>query len=58
MLRNEWKLNKNSHLAIYFHDLGIIHPDDMTSIILTSFHRYLNGKYIELAKQVAVYMIH
>jgi hypothetical protein len=55
-MRNGWKLwkGKNS-LARYFHSIGIFHPDDMSSIILTSFHRRLNGKNIELASQVRYY---
>ncbi|NME72089.1 DUF6794 domain-containing protein [Flammeovirga aprica] len=39
----------------YFRDLGINHPDDMSSIILTSFHRYLNDIDIKLDEQVKLY---
>ncbi len=55
-IRNSWGLWKgNSEIANYFHELDINHPDDMSSIILTSFHRHLNQKKILLQKQVQFY---
>ena len=58
-LRNNWDLwaVKNSPfwedtLPGYFNNMGIKHPDDMSSIILTSYHRHMNGKDIELEKQI------
>ena len=40
-----WK--GDSKIAIIFaRDLGINHPDEISSIILTSFHRYLNKNNI------------
>lgn len=39
-MRNNWRLWTGSRLSRYFNDLGIIHPDDMSTIILTSYHRY------------------
>lgn len=55
-IRNGWELwkGKNS-LYRYFKSKGIFHPDDMSSIILTSFHRQLNKKEIELESQVKYY---
>jgi len=56
-IRNAWKLwakEKNS-LVKYFNSLGINHPDDMSGIILTSFHRKLNGIDIELDAQIEHY---
>jgi len=56
-IRNAWKLwaeEKNS-LVKYFNSLGIIHPDDMSSIILTSFHRQLNNVDIDLDTQIERY---
>jgi hypothetical protein len=43
-------------LAQYFKkEIGITHPDDMSSIILLSFHRHLNGKELNLSTQVRIY---
>lgn len=55
-LRNNWKLwAGTSELSIFFRDLGINHPDDMSGIILTSLHRKLNGIEIELDNQIKYY---
>jgi hypothetical protein len=55
-IRNNWKLwAGTSEISKYFKDLGIHHPDDMSSIILTSLHRKLNDKPIELEKQIQYY---
>jgi hypothetical protein len=53
-LRNCWGLWAGGDgLASWFAEQGITHPDDMSSIVLTSFHRKLNGKEIDLAGQIA-----
>lgn len=52
---NSWGLWPGSVLAEYFNRLGIVHPDDMSAIILTSFHRKLNGEDIRLKEQVKRY---
>lgn len=57
-IRNSWGLwekRKNS-IVRYFNSLGIYHPDDMSSIILTSFHRKISNKDINLQQQVDVYL--
>lgn len=54
-MRNNWHLWGGSRLSNYFQDLGIDHPDDMSGIILTSYHRYLTGKEINLTQQIAYY---
>ena len=54
-IRNNWIRPKNSPLANYFAKMGITHPDDMSSIILKSFHRHLNNKDIKLKEQVRYY---
>jgi len=51
-MRNNWWLWKGSRLSNYFNDLGVNHPDDMSSIILTCYHRYLNGKQFNIKAQV------
>jgi hypothetical protein len=54
-MRNNWKLWGGSRLSKYFTDLGIFHPDDMSGIILTSYHRHLKGKEIKLEEQIKSY---
>lgn len=56
IFRNRFQLwDENSNLHKYFKSLGIWHPDDMSGIIFESYHRYLNGKPIELDKQIQCY---
>jgi hypothetical protein len=53
-LRNCWGLwAGGSGLAAWFAEKGITHPDDMSNIVLTSFHRKLRGDAIDVAGQVA-----
>ncbi len=54
-MRNNWALWKGSRLSRFFNRRGIKHPDDMSSIVLLSYHRKLSGKEIELKKQVSEY---
>jgi hypothetical protein len=53
-LRNCWGLwTDHSPLGDWFRQLGIRHPDDMSAVVLASFHRRLNGKAIDLPGQIA-----
>ena len=54
-MRNNWQLWAGSRLSTYFREMGIYHPDDMSGIILTSYHRYLNGQDIALEAQIKSY---
>jgi hypothetical protein len=54
-IRNNWNLWQGSRLSRYFHRKGIKQPDDMSGIILTSFHRQLTGKDIDLDGQIKNY---
>jgi hypothetical protein len=54
-LRNNWGLWSGGPLADWFNKHGIRHADDMSGIILTSFHRQLTGKPIKLEEQVKHY---
>ena len=55
-IRNGWELWKGKNrISRFFKSKGISHPDDMSSIILTSFHRYLNNKSVELNEQIKYY---
>ena len=54
-IRNNWQLWGGSRLSKYFNNMGIYHPDDMSSIIIISYHRYLNNVPIELEDQLQYY---
>ena len=54
-LRNKWGLWGESRFAKWFNIQGIKHADDMSSIILNSFWRYLNSKPVKLDEQVKFY---
>lgn len=54
-LRNLWGLWETSELVQYFHAMGIHHPDDMSGIILRSYHRRLMDKPLDLERQVQFY---
>jgi hypothetical protein len=54
-MRNNWKLWGGSRLSKYFNEKGIDHPDDMSGIILDSYHRHLTGKEIKLQEQIDYY---
>lgn len=54
-MRNHWGLWGTSKLKRYFEALGVFHPDDMSTIILKSYHRYLNDKPLALDSQVQYY---
>ena len=54
-MRNNWQLWGGSRLSNYFNEMGIYHPDDMSGIIINSYHRYLTGKEIKLEEQIEVY---
>lgn len=54
-IRNNWGLWGGSRLSEYFHKMGVHHPDDMSGIILTSYHRKLTGKQLEVQAQVQHY---
>lgn len=51
-IRNNWQLWAGSRLSYFFHEKGVHHPDSMSWIILVSYHRYLNGKEINLEEQI------
>lgn len=51
-IRNNWGLKENGKLFKYFSKLGLRHPDDMSSIIMVSYHRQKLGQSIKLDEQV------
>lgn len=56
-MRNGWNLweGKNK-LSKYFHNLGIYHPDDISSIIIESYYKELNNEPIKLDEQIKHYI--
>jgi hypothetical protein len=57
-IRNTWGFwqNEKNELVLWFNDNEIKHPDDMSSIILTSFYRYKKGFDINLEEQLEYYI--
>lgn len=43
-MEEHWGLVNESPLVNYFHDLGVTQTEEMSSIILRSYHRYLNNR--------------
>jgi hypothetical protein len=54
-MRNNWQLWGGSRLSKFFNDKGVFHPDDMSGIILVSYHRYLIGEDLKLEEQIKFY---
>jgi len=54
-LRNSWGLWGDTKLARNLYEMGILHPDDMTGIILDSYQRKLKGENIKLEEQLKYY---
>ncbi len=54
-LRNSWGLWGGSRLAQWFNSVGIMHPDDMSGIIIESLARDLRGEERDLEGQIAEY---
>ncbi len=56
-IRNNWGLWKgDNELYEYLKKLGLTHADDMSGIILTSYHRHLNKKDLDLEGQINHYI--
>lgn len=54
-LRNNWRLWGETKLVKHFREMGVFHPDDMSSIILDSYQRRLKGEQIKLEEQIKYY---
>lgn len=54
-IRNAWFRSGKSALPGVLHELGARSFDDMSSMVLTSYWRHLNGKPVEIEKQGACY---
>ncbi len=52
-IRNNWiRGGRDTNLVKYFNKLGIYSPDDMSVMIITSLHRKLNHKPLNINEQV------
>lgn len=51
-LRNAWGLWTGSPLKDWFVNMGVLHADDMSGILLRSFYRTVLGKEIDLTGQL------
>jgi Domain of unknown function (DUF6794) len=51
-IRNNWQLWNGSRLSKSFNELGVFHPDDISSVILQSYYRYLLKEDINLEEQI------
>ncbi len=51
-IRNNWGLWKGSRLYKFFKLKGITHPDNISSIILSSYYRFITKNDIKLKEQV------
>ena len=55
-LRNDLGLwDKQSHCYLLFKEFGIWHADDMSGVLLTSYHRLLNKQDIDFTTQFEEY---
>jgi len=55
-LRNNLGLWTDNELTKWFNQHNIHHADDMSGIIITSYHRHKNGKDIKLQEQIDHYV--
>ena len=54
-LRNNWGLWGDTQLSGNLYEMDILHPDDMTGIILNCYQRKLKGEDIKLQEQLKYY---
>lgn len=57
-MRNNWGLWAGSRLAKHFNQIGIFHPDDMSSIIIKGFWHNLNEKKFDLQARVTEFQLY
>lgn len=58
-IRNNWLRGKKDTILLrFFMDKGVMHPDEMSDIILTALHRKLNNKQIDVEGQLNKYQTH
>ena len=56
-IRNNWIFGiEDSTLLQYFKKLGLSHADDISGLIITSYHRHINKKELKLDEQINHYI--
>lgn len=50
-----WHFMEGSRLSAYLASYGLKSPEDMSSFLIRSYHRYLNKKDIDIKGQMAVF---
>ena len=55
-MRNNWGLWGESELKEFFKKMGLWHADDMSGVIIQSFHRHLRNEPLKVEEQVKEYL--
>ena len=56
-IRDSWMLwDKNSSLYQHFYKMGLWNPNDISTFILRSYHRFINKKELDLSAQIDRYV--
>ena len=50
-----WSFYEGSRLSYYLSNLGVSHPDDMARFIITTYHRNLNRKKLDVKELLEFY---
>lgn len=57
-VRNNWKLWEKGPLVKYFNDMGVTHPDDMSSIVLEYVWCSLRKETFDLNSEIEKFQNH
>lgn len=55
-IRNHWGLWHGGKLKEWFESVEVKHPDDMSGIILTAYHRIKNNKELKIEELIDYYV--
>ena len=56
-IRNNWGLwTKNTNIYHTLHAMQLWHAEDMSTVILTAYHRYINNQPLGLKEQVQFFL--
>lgn len=51
-ISQKWGFYEGSRLSHYFKTLGVTYPEDMSQLVIVSYHRYLHKKPLEIKDQI------
>lgn len=51
-IAQKWGFHEGSRLSHYFRTLGVTYPEDMSQLVIVSYHRYLHKKPLEIKAQI------